>query len=62
VFGEKDRSRRLQNESKAITRKLRNGGKLTGRERARLTKVTGSLIKYSVEDVEDFNAYEYNKE
>lgn len=54
MFGDKGRGKRLQREAKAINRKaIRNGGNLSGREAARLTKVKGQIVKFSYEDASD---------
>jgi hypothetical protein len=54
MFGKNDRSKRLQREAKAISRKaLRKGCEISGREAARLTRVKGSIVKYGIEDSED---------
>ena len=60
MFGEKNRGQRLAREAKAIERKAqRNGGNLSGREAARLTKVKGRIVKYSSNDDDD-NGYDGN--
>lgn len=59
MFGQKDRSHRLQREAKAIARKCRKRGcEATGWERARLTRVNGELAKSVYATDEDNGNYE----
>lgn len=61
MFGEKGRNVRLAREAKAIQRKAtRNGGKISGKERARLTKVNGSLVKYGADNDNEYDNDSYD--
>lgn len=62
MLEERNRSRRLAAEAKAITKKAnRNGGTVSTRDLQRLTRVNGSLVKYSVRDSYD-NQDDYDPE
>lgn len=58
MFSDKNRSKRFQNEAKAIERKARrNGGIVTGRDAARLSQVKGRAVKFAsltTESEEDY--------
>lgn len=59
MFVDNNRNQRLRREAKAIERKAsRNGTKLSGRDRARLTKVNGQIVKYNTAEDTDTDGYD----
>lgn len=61
MFGKENRGKRAAAEAKALNKKAqRFGGQLSGRDAARLTRVKGQVVKYSIEDADDnYNEDEY---
>lgn len=55
MFDDRNRGKRAAAEVRALRRKAqRNGSQLSGREAARLTKVSGRVVKYGM-DSEDYS-------